>query len=84
MIPLGETCQLKAPTRFVLDTSSNILIADCESHCVCVYSYRDLLHKFGQEGNQKGDFINPKGITDCPQGRIIVTSNNLNHLIQIF
>ena len=85
MIPHGDTCQLKTPARFVLDASSNILITDFKSHCVFVYSYRgDLIHKFGQEGVQKGDFINPRGITICPEGRIIVTSYNPNHPIQIF
>ena len=80
----GDACHLKNPSRFVLDTSSNILISDFVSHCVFVYSYRgDLLHKFGQEGVQKGDFIQANGITICPQGRIIVTSNNPNHPIQI-
>ena len=84
MVPRGETCQLKLPAKFVLDTSSNILITDFESHCLCVYSYRgEFLHKFGK-GNQKGDFIRPVGITICPQGRIIVTSINPNHPIQIF
>ena len=85
MIPCGESCQLKSPNKLILDTSFNILITDNDSHCVCVYSYGgELLHKFGKEGDQKGDFINPFGITICPQGRIIVTSDNPNHSIQIF
>ena len=85
MIIRGETCQLNMPCRFVLDESSNILITDMKSHCVCVYSYGgDFLHKFGEGGDQKGDFICPFGITICPQGRIIVASNNPNHPIQIF
>ena len=85
MIPRGETCQLNIPVRFILDTSFNILLTDMEYHCVCVYSYRgEFLHKFGKEGDKKGYFIKPKGITICPQGRIIVTSFNPNHPIQIF
>ena len=85
MIPRVETCQLINPARFLLDTSSNILITDFKSQCVFVYPYRgDLLHKFGQEGVQKGDFIKPIGVTICPQGRIIITSKNRNHPIQIF
>ena len=40
MIPFGETCQLKLPTRLVSDEFSNILITDYDYHCVCVYSYR--------------------------------------------
>ena len=35
-------------------------------------------------GDQKGEFIGPGNITICTQGRIIVTSVNLNHCIQIF
>ena len=58
MIPCGETCQLKLPTRFILDKYSNIIITDYKSHCVCVYSYGgEFLHKFGKEGDQEGDFI---------------------------
>ena len=85
MIPRGKTCQLNIPCRFVLDTSFNILITDFGSHCVCVYSFRgEFLHKFGGVGNQKGYFIKPCGIIICPQGRIIVASDNPNHPIQIF
>ena len=85
MIPRGDTCQLISPARFVLDTSSNILTADFLFHCVFVYSYRgDLLHKFGQEGDQKGEFLHPWGITICPEVGIIVTSDNPNHPVQIF
>ena len=85
MIPLGENCQLKLPARFVLDTFSNIILTDFESHCVCVYSDRgEFLHKFGKDGGQRGHFLRPRGIIICPQGRIIVTSDNPNHPIQIF
>ena len=85
MIPWGETCQLNIPIRLVSDEFSNILITDCDYHCVCVYSYRgEFLHKFGKEGDKKGVFTQPFGVTICPQGRIIVTSFNPNHPIQIF
>ena len=82
MIPRGD---LNIPCRFFLDESSNIVITNMESNCVCVYSYGgNFLHKFGKEGDQRGDFIKPRGITICSQGRIIVTSINPNHPIQIF
>ena len=85
MIPRGETCLLKSCSRFILDISSNILITDIESHCVCVYSYGgDFLHGFGKGGDHKGDFIEPRGIIISPQGRILITSDNPNHPIQIF
>ena len=85
MIPHGNTCLLKSCSRFILDNCSNILITNSKSHCVCVYSNcGEFLHKFGKEGDQKGDFIEPAGITISPQGRILVASDNPNHPIQIF
>ena len=85
MNPFGKDSQLKSYGHFVLDESFNIFIADLYYHCICVYSYRgEFLHKFGEEGDQKGEFIQPGYITICPQGRIIVTSENPNHCIQIF
>ena len=85
IIPHGKTSQLRSPGRFILDKSSNIFITDVDSHCVCVYSYGgEFLRKFGKEGNQKGEFIQPCGITISPEGRIIVTSDNPNHPVQMF
>ena len=85
IIPRGETYQLKSTFRFIVDKHFNILITGAESHCVCVYSYRgEFLHKFGKEGNQEGEFIEPHGIAISPEGKIIVTSDNPNHHIQIF
>ena len=85
MIPHGKTSQLSSPGRFILDKSSNIFITDVDSHCVCVYSYGgEFLRKFGKEGNQKGEFIQPCGITISPEGKIIVTSDNPNHPVQMF
>lgn len=85
MIPRGEDYQLRVPCRFVLDKYLNILICDSKSHSVCIYSYTgELVHKFGQEGGKRGDFINPTGITTCSQGRIIVISANPNNCVQVF
>ena len=85
MIPHGKTYHLISSYAFVVDESFNILITGADSHCVCVYSHRgEFLHKFGKEGNQEGEFIEPHGITICPQGRIIVSSENRNHSIQLF
>ena len=85
MISVGNDSQLKSPYRFVLDEYFNLFITDLHYHCICVYSYGgEFLHKFAKEGNQKGEFIQPGDITICPQGRIIVTSDNPNNCIQIF
>ena len=85
IIPRGKAYQLKSTLRFILDKHFNILITGAESHCVFVYSYGgEFLHKFGKEGNQEGEFIEPYGIAISSEGKIIVTSNNPNHQIQIF
>ena len=85
MIPFGKDSQLKSPGHFVLGECFNLYITDLDCHCICVYSYGgEFLHKFGKEGDQKGEFFQPRYITICPQGRVIVTSGNPNHCIQIF
>ena len=85
MIPRGEDYHLKVPCRFVLDKYFNILLCDSKSNCVCIYSYTgEFIHTIGQEGRERGDFINPTGITTCPQGRIIVISANPNNCVQVF
>ena len=85
MIPFGEDCRLQSLYHFVLDECCSIFFIDLHYHCICVYSYGgNFLHKFGKEGDQKGEFIQPRYITICPQGRIIVASDNPNHCIQIF
>ena len=85
IVPYGEDCQLKSTFSFVLDKCFNIFVTDYRSHCISIYSYRgELIHRFGKEGNQRGEFIGPRNITISPRGRIIVTSDNPNHCIQIF
>ena len=85
IVPFGNDSQLKSPGRFFLDEYFNLFITDLHYHCICVYSYGgNFLHKFGKVGDQEGEFIQPGDITICPQGRIIVTSGNPNHCIQIF
>ena len=85
MISFGADSQLKSSGNFVLDEWYNLLITDYKCHCICVYSYRgEFLHKFGKKGDQKGEFIGPRDIIISPQGRIIVSSLNPNHCIQIF
>ena len=77
--------QVRIPYDFILDSDHNILITDYELHCVSIFSYTgELIHKFGKEGEEKGDFIGPIGITLDSEGRIVVVSRNPNHCIQLF
>ena len=85
MIPKGEGNPVIIPFSLILDEASNILITDINNHCVCVFSLGgELIHKFGREGGKKGEFIEPRGISINSQGRIVVSSDNPNHCIQIF
>ena len=81
----GDINQMNVPDRFILDSNLNILITDFELHCVSIFSYTgEPIHKFGKEGEEKGDFIKPRGITMDSEGRIVVLSFNPNHCIQLF
>ena len=87
MISKGEENinQMKNPCCFFLDSNFNILITDCKRHCVSIFSSSgELIHEFGKEGKEKGEFVQPTGITMDSEGRIVVISCNPNHCIQLF
>ena len=84
MIPRGEG-NVVLPSFFILDKSLNILITDYNSHKVSVFSFGgEFIHRFGKEGEKRGEFINPRGIAIDIEGRILVDSDNPEHCIQIF
>ena len=85
MIPGGEGNVVVHPSFFVLDKSLNILITDFNGHCVSVFSFGgELIHRFGKEGEKRGEFLNPRGIAIDIEGRILLDSGNPEHCIQIF
>ena len=85
MIPCGQGNPVVISLSLLLDNSLNILLADFVMHCVSIFSFGgELIHRFGKEGEKRGDFINPRGITIDVEGRIIVSSENPEHCIQVF
>ncbi|KAI6659000.1 E3 ubiquitin-protein ligase TRIM71-like [Oopsacas minuta] len=85
MIACGEDNTVKLPMYIYIDGASNILLSDIESHCVFVFSYKgELIHKIGEEGEKRGEFIHPTGFTIDPDNRIIVASRNPTNCIQLF
>ena len=85
IIPRREGNPVLLPTCLLLDSSSNILITDFEAHCVCVFSFGgELIHRFGKDGEMRGDFIEPSGIAIDVEGRILVASYNPEHCIDVF
>ena len=73
------------PWFFCLDLSGNILISDCEHHCIKIFTQlREFIHSIGREGNKKGEFIYPRGIAISKSGVIFVVSYNPNYSLQCF
>ncbi|KAI6653163.1 PEP-CTERM domain protein [Oopsacas minuta] len=85
MITKGVGKLVIGPVRLFVDESGNILITDYDVHCLCVFSHEgELIHKIGKEGQERGEFIQPRGICINQEGRLLVSSENPNHAIQIF
>ncbi|KAI6660698.1 RING finger protein nhl-1-like isoform X2 [Oopsacas minuta] len=85
MITKGVGKLVIKPARLFVDESGNILIPDYNAHCLCVFSHEgELLHKIGKEGQERGEFIKPTGVCINQEGRLLVSSRNPNHAIQIF
>ena len=85
IIPRGKGNLVINPWYFCVDKASNILMTDYATNCVLIFSNRgELIHKFGQRGEDRGEFIDVKGIALDSEDRIIVVSKNPNHCIQLF
>ena len=85
MIACGDNSQVEFPIYAYIDEASNILISDFQAHCFFVFSHKgELLRKIGKEGEKRGEFIHPTGITIDPEGRIIIASRNTDNCIQMF
>ncbi|KAI6657217.1 hypothetical protein LOD99_11182 [Oopsacas minuta] len=85
MITKGVGKLVINPARLFIDESGNILITDYDVHCLCVFSHEgELIHKIGKEGQERGEFFHPRGVCINQEGRLLVSSDNPNHAIQIF
>ena len=85
IIPRGEGNPVLLPTCLILDSSSDIPITDVKAHCVCVYYFGgELIHRFGKEGEKRGDFVKPFGITIDVEERITVASFNPDIVFKFF
>ena len=81
----GENLQLTRPLFFCNDMNANIVVSDYDDHCIKIFTPEgEFLHRIGQQGHEKGMFINPKGISFTKEGRLICVSDNKNFGLQIF
>ena len=85
IIPRGEGGHVTNPSNFCLDAEHNILITDWLAHCVLIFTSKgELIHKFGREGTERGEFSFPRGIAADSEHRIIIISENPNFCLQLF
>ena len=85
IIPRVEGNLVIIPLYFCVDKANYILMTDSITNCVLIFSNRgELIHKFGQRGEDRGEFIDAAGIALDSEDRIIVISKNPNHCIQKF
>ena len=81
----GESLQLTRPLFFCFDMNANIVVSDYDDHSIKIFTPEgEFLHRIGQQGQEKGMFIKPKGISFTKEGRLICVSSNENFGLQIF
>ena len=86
-VPRGEgpDCLVNNPSFLCLDPAGNIIISDWGNHSIKIISkYDQLIHTIGRKGNEKGELVNPYGISVSNSGIIFVVSCNANFSFQCF
>ena len=85
IIPRGKGTSIRRPFSFCVDHQNNILFTDISANCVAIFSNNgEFIHKFGQKGEGRGEFIDPIAIALDSEDRIIVASENPEHCLQLF
>ncbi|XP_078600257.1 E3 ubiquitin-protein ligase TRIM32-like [Branchiostoma floridae x Branchiostoma japonicum] len=70
---MGQQQEMKLPRYITVDGEGNILVSDCENHCVYVYNKDgQFLFQFGGEGRGEGQLNQPQSICTDRAGNIIV------------
>ena len=85
LITRGVGKQTDDPYCFDIDREYNIIMSDCNNHCVYVFNQEgEQMHKFGKEGQGIGEFYQPYGIALDNTGRIIVVCSKDTNCLQFF
>ena len=85
LITRGVGKQTNYPYCFDIDREYNIIMSDCNNHCVYVFNQEgEQIHKFGKEGQGIGEFYQPFGIALDNTGRIIVVCEKNTNCLQFF
>ena len=85
MISRGDGEQTRKPYCFDIDRDYNIIMSDCNNNRVYIFDEDgDKIHKFGQRGEDIGDFYHPYGIALDERGQIIVVCEKDRNCLQFF
>lgn len=75
----GEYEDLKGPSNIFIDSRDNILVLDMGEVPIAILSPDGQLQsKIGEFGNEKGQFLYPRGIVAGSKGEILVLDNSRN------
>ncbi|XP_078584675.1 E3 ubiquitin-protein ligase TRIM32-like [Branchiostoma floridae x Branchiostoma japonicum] len=81
---MGQPQGMKFPQYLTVDVEGNILVTDCDSHCVFVYDeHGQFLFQFGNKGSGEGQLDYPLGICTDRAGNIIVADYG-NNRVEMF
>ncbi|XP_078581781.1 uncharacterized protein LOC144865106 [Branchiostoma floridae x Branchiostoma japonicum] len=81
---VGQQKGMWNPQYITVDGEGNILVSDCENHCIYVYNEDgEFLFKFGSYGSGEGQLDRPHGICTDRAGNIIVADGG-NHRVAMF
>ena len=72
---------LKGPCGIVVREGGEMVVAECDGHCVSIISGSGEKKSFGTEGSDPGQFDCPEGIAIDTGGNILV-ADSFNHRIQ--
>ena len=85
MISRGDGEQTRKPYCFDVDRDYNIVISDYSNNRVYIFDEDgEKIHKFGQRGEDIGDFCHPYGIALNNKGQIIVVCEKDTNCLQFF
>jgi len=71
--------EMKGPSSIFVDNSGNLLILDLGDIPILILSPDgEIISRIGTYGNEKGQFLYPRGIVEKPSGEIIVLDNSRN------
>ena len=77
--------QLEIPQYLCLDRHFNIIVSNCLTHNIKVFSLEgDLIATIGHEGTEPGEFYQPRGIDVDKDGRIVVVDRKDTNKLQFF